>query len=74
MIGSPHTLSHYLTTHIPLLFPQQQRSNLAYALIQGVLAPPDAEMAWLGACLTGADGWVNVCVGIVRDALLSAGR
>ncbi|KAF4567701.1 autophagy protein 5 [Pleurotus pulmonarius] len=80
--GSPNTLGQYLATHIPLLFPLQppppppSRTNpnpqapavqqLAYALIQGVLAPPEAEMAWLGACLAGADGWVNVCVGLVR--------
>jgi len=87
--GLPHTLSHYLSTTLPLLFPPAplpthshslshslSRSqhplpappSLAYALIQGVLAPSDAEMAWLGACMAGADGWVNVCVGIVRDA------
>jgi autophagy-related protein 5 len=83
----PHTLTQYLSTSLPLLFPTAplpththtlplSRSqqplpappSLAYALIQGVLAPPDAEMAWLGACMAGADGWVNVCVGIVRDS------
>ncbi|KAH7925923.1 autophagy-related protein [Leucogyrophana mollusca] len=66
--GLPHTLAHYLSTHLPLLFPQPPSSdpNLAYALIQGVLAPPESEMAWLGACMAGADGWVNVCVGIAR--------
>ncbi|KAK7035263.1 autophagy protein 5 [Paramarasmius palmivorus] len=78
--GSAHTLSHYLTTHLPLLFPAQppapppSRSNphprppsvpqLAYALIQGIIAPMESEMAWLGACLAGADGWVNICIGI----------
>jgi len=87
--GMPHTLTHYLSTSLPLLFPPApppihshslshslSRSqhplpsapNLAYSLIQGVLAPPDAEMAWLGACMAGADGWLNVCVGIVRDS------
>jgi len=63
--GIPHTLSHYLSTHIPLLFPPQSSADIAYALIQGVLAPPEADMAWLGACLAGADGWVNICVGLV---------
>jgi autophagy-related protein 5 len=46
---------------------QDARSGFAYALIQGVLAPGDSEMAWLGACLTGADGWLNVCVGLRTD-------
>ncbi|KAF7298196.1 Autophagy protein 5 [Mycena chlorophos] len=80
--GTPHTLSHFLTTHTPLLFPAQppapppSRSNpnprppaqpeLAYPLVQGILTPLESEMAWLGACLAGADGWVNVCVGIAR--------
>lgn len=67
-LGSTHTLSHYLSTHLPLLFPPQlsHSSDLAYALIQGIAAPPETEMAWLGACLAGADGWVNICVGISR--------
>ncbi|KZT10981.1 uncharacterized protein LAESUDRAFT_672622 [Laetiporus sulphureus 93-53] len=64
--GSTHTLSRFLTTHLPPLFPPD-RNPLAFALIQGVLAPPDAEMAWLGACMAGADGWVNVCVGLLQD-------
>jgi autophagy-related protein 5 len=59
----PHSLSLSRSQH-PLPAPP----NMAYALIQGVLAPPDAEMAWLGACMAGADGWVNICVGIVRDS------
>ncbi|KAG8213558.1 autophagy-related protein [Butyriboletus roseoflavus] len=66
--GSTHTLSHYLSTHLPLLFPPQLSpgSDLAYALIQGIVSPPETEMAWLGACLAGADGWVNICVGVSR--------
>jgi len=56
-----HSLSHPQHTFAP--------PNLAYALIQGVPAPPESEMAWLGACMAGADGWVNVCVGIVRDSV-----
>ncbi|KAA1478124.1 hypothetical protein DENSPDRAFT_845322 [Dentipellis sp. KUC8613] len=70
--GSPNTLSDLLSQHLPLLFPTPSPSaptprNLGYALIQGVLAPPEAELAWLGACMTGADGWVNVCIGLLRD-------
>ncbi|KAJ7712780.1 autophagy protein Apg5-domain-containing protein [Mycena maculata] len=80
--GTPHTLSHFLSAHVPLLFPPRppapppSRSNpnpqapsvpeLAYPLIQGVLIPPESEMAWLGACLAGADGWLNICVGISK--------
>ncbi len=78
--GTPHTLSHYLSIHVPLLFPPRppapppSRTNpnpqpppvpqLACVLIQGVVTPLESEMAWLGACMAGADGWVNVCVGI----------
>jgi autophagy-related protein 5 len=80
---APHTLGRFLESHIPLLFPARppppppSRTNpnpqpgpvqeLAYALIQGVITPLDSEMAWLGACLAGADGWVNVCIGILQS-------
>ncbi|EIM80008.1 uncharacterized protein STEHIDRAFT_126278 [Stereum hirsutum FP-91666 SS1] len=68
--GSPTTLSDFLNQHFPLLFPsptpqRPQVRNLGYTLIQGVLAPFEAEMAWIGACMAGADGWVNICVGLV---------
>jgi len=67
LLGSTHTLSHYLSTHLPLLFSQPFAGpDLAYVLIQGIAAPPETEMGWLGACLAGADGWVNICVGISR--------
>ncbi|KAJ3807054.1 autophagy protein Apg5-domain-containing protein [Lentinula edodes] len=78
--NTPRTLSHYLTDHIPLLFPAAppapppSRTNPhprpppvhrpAYALVQGIVMPSETEMAWLGGCLAGADGWVNVCIGI----------
>lgn len=70
-VGTVHRFSYFLTTHLPLLFPvsDTRHSDLAYALVQGVLVPPDAEMAWLGACMAGADGWVNVCVGLLQDGL-----
>ncbi|KDR75414.1 hypothetical protein GALMADRAFT_249466 [Galerina marginata CBS 339.88] len=80
--GTPHTLSHFFSTHLSLLFPPRppppppsrlnpnpQAPNvpeLAYALVQGVVSPPEAELAWLGACLAGADGWLNICIGIIR--------
>ncbi|PPQ65006.1 hypothetical protein CVT26_015715 [Gymnopilus dilepis] len=80
--GIPNTVSQFLSTHLPLLFPPRppppppsrlnpnpqapQVPELAYALVQGVVSPPDAELAWLGACLAGADGWLNICIGIIR--------
>ena len=67
--GPMHTLAGFLSTRLPLLFPPPESGKpaLAYALIQGVLAPSDTELAWLGACMAGADGWVNVCVGLLRE-------
>ncbi|KAF8647130.1 hypothetical protein AX16_006961 [Volvariella volvacea WC 439] len=71
--GAPHTLQQYLTTHIPSLFPPRpsnafasQYPEYAYVLVQGVTCPLDAEMAWMGACMAGADGWLSVCVGLHR--------
>ncbi len=82
-LGSPYTLATYLSAHVPLLFPARppapppSRSNPnpqppsapepAYALVQGVVTPLESEMAWLGACMAGADGWVNVCVGLINN-------
>jgi len=62
--GSFNTLGNFLSSHLPLLFPANQRA-LAYPIVQGVQCPSDAEIAWLGACMAGADGWVNVMVGIL---------
>ncbi|KZO95622.1 hypothetical protein CALVIDRAFT_499967 [Calocera viscosa TUFC12733] len=63
------TLGDLLTTHLPLLFPngkgmQSASFPAAYAMVQGIEPPLDAEVGWLGASLAGADGWVNVCVGL----------
>ncbi|TFK18930.1 autophagy protein 5 [Coprinopsis marcescibilis] len=78
--GTPNTLGKFLSAHLSLLFPPRppapppSRSNpnpqppsvqeLAYAMVQGVITPPESEMAWLGVCLAGADGWLNICIGI----------
>ncbi|KAF8891669.1 autophagy protein Apg5-domain-containing protein [Infundibulicybe gibba] len=72
--GSPHILSHYLSNHIPLLFPPRpptpppSRTNPKPHApdVPECLTPPDSEMAWLGACMAGADGWLNICVGISK--------
>jgi len=67
--SKPNTLRKFLHSHLPLLFPLLPTPPLAYALVQGVLAPPESEIAWLGACLAGADGWVNICVGVGRPRI-----
>ena len=61
--GLPNSLGNFLGLHLPLLFPGTQR-QLAFPIVQGIICPLDAELAWLGACLAGADGWINVMVGI----------
>ncbi|KAI0071778.1 hypothetical protein K474DRAFT_1606304 [Panus rudis PR-1116 ss-1] len=70
--GTPLTISRFLTTHLPNLFPPSVSDppfrDLAYPLIQGIQAPPDTELAWLGACMAGADGWVNICIAVLRDS------
>jgi len=65
--GYATTLGSVLYKHLPLLFPVpnlEAPEARAFALIQGVVPPSDTEMAWLGACMAGADGWVNVCIGL----------
>jgi hypothetical protein len=64
-IERPHTVSRFLTTTLPLLFPEVGKQH-GYAIVQGVVCPPEAELSWLGACMAGADGWVNICVGVTR--------
>jgi len=69
--GLTHTLQHFLQRHLPLLFPpshdSEQSEALAYAIIQGVLCSGDAELGWLGACMAGADGWVNISIGLFGE-------
>ena len=63
-------MSQLMHTHLPLLFPTSQLESpaaLAYVVVQGVVPPSDTEVAWLGACMAGADGWVNICVGLLRE-------
>lgn len=71
--GRSNTLGAVLSALFPLLFPpppsfssfQAQAAPLAYALVQGVRMPLDAEIAWLGSALVGPDGWVAVVIGLV---------
>ncbi|KAJ9478753.1 Autophagy protein 5 [Pseudozyma hubeiensis] len=71
--GKSNTLGAVLSALFPLLFPpppsfssfQAQAAPLAYALVQGVRMPLDAEIAWLGSALVGPDGWVAVVIGLV---------
>ena len=68
--GTPNTLADLLSLHLPLLFPAPGPGagpTIAYALLQGVVTPAEAELAWLGACMSGADGWVNICIGLGRE-------
>jgi len=62
--GRPTTLRELLRNHVPLLFPPPPSVPLAYAIIQGVVTPGDAEVAWLNACLAGIDGWLSIFVGL----------
>ncbi|KAK7685207.1 hypothetical protein QCA50_011570 [Cerrena zonata] len=70
--GNPNTLHDFLSTTLSKLFPPSPSDppfhDLAYPLVQGVEVPGDADMAWLGACMAGADGWVNICIGIIKDS------
>jgi autophagy-related protein 5 len=66
--GRANTIENFLETSLPLLFPRSPEEPLAYALVQGIILPPEAEMAWLGACLSGPDGWVCVCIGLGRPS------
>ncbi|KWU41647.1 hypothetical protein RHOSPDRAFT_30403 [Rhodotorula sp. JG-1b] len=75
--GSPTTLRQALSQLVPLLFaplPSSSSSSsspaapppppppLAYPLIHGIYPPFETEVGWLGACMAGPDGWVNVVV------------
>lgn len=67
--GQPATIRTLLETHLPLLFPVDgSGGSLAHALVHGVVMPPETELAWLGACMGGADGWVSIVIGLGRGA------
>ncbi|GAA5917267.1 hypothetical protein JCM6882_009268 [Rhodosporidiobolus microsporus] len=72
--GSPTTLAAFLSSTLPLLFPSSPSSPpLAHPLIQGIFPPLQTEVGWLGACLVGADGWVNVVV-VLEEREAGAGH
>ncbi|KAL9932557.1 hypothetical protein V8E36_008674 [Tilletia maclaganii] len=68
--GRPKTLFAQLSALFPLLFPPAPSfacfaappPPLAFVVIQGIRIPLEAEIAWLGAVLGGADGWVSAVV------------
>ncbi|EJU04467.1 hypothetical protein DACRYDRAFT_76943 [Dacryopinax primogenitus] len=67
--GVHTTLGDLLSASFPLLFSkganiQNTSISGAYAVVQGMEPPLETEVGWLGASLAGADGWVNVCVGL----------
>lgn len=66
--GKPTTLLQMLRTHLPQLFPAVAKPYvLAQPLAQGIVLPPDAEVAWLAACMSGADGWLRVGIRLVAE-------
>ncbi|KAF8335476.1 autophagy protein 5 [Cantharellus anzutake] len=62
--GRPTMLRDLLRNHVPLLFPPQPSVPLAYAIIQGVVVPGEAEVAWLNTCMGGIDGFLSIFIGI----------
>ncbi|CAG7854307.1 Autophagy protein 5 {ECO:0000256/RuleBase:RU361202} [Serendipita indica DSM 11827] len=70
--GQPATVKTLMETHLPLLFPPEDKAggggSLAHVLVHGVVVPLETELAWLGACMSGADGWVSIVVGLGRGA------
>lgn len=66
--GRPTTLLQLLRTHLPLLFPSVADPYLlAQPLAQGIVLPSDAEVAWLAACMAGADGWLRIGIRLVAQ-------
>ena len=72
--GRPATLGTVLSGLLPLLFPPQPSFSshqppsppLAYAVVQGVRVPLDAEIGWLGSTMISPDGWLGVLVGLLQ--------
>ncbi|WWC59341.1 uncharacterized protein I303_101893 [Kwoniella dejecticola CBS 10117] len=60
--GKPTTLLSVLRQHLHLLFPSRPQDpyTLAFPIAQGILIPEHSEVAWLAACMCGADGWLRI--------------
>ncbi|KAK6903806.1 autophagy protein 5 [Kwoniella mangroviensis CBS 10435] len=60
--GKPTTLLSILRQHLHLLFPSRSPDpySLAFPVAQGILIPEQSEVAWLAACMCGADGWLRI--------------
>jgi autophagy-related protein 5 len=75
--GRPTTFHSVLSALFPLLFPptptfststtQGAPPPLAYAVIQGIRVPFEAEIPWIGAALSTADGWISVCIHLLTE-------
>lgn len=66
--GNPTTLITFLRQHLPLLFPAVSDPYVqAQPLAQGIVLPPDADVAWLAACMAGADGWFRLGIRLVAE-------
>ncbi|BEI86507.1 hypothetical protein CcaverHIS002_0607940 [Cutaneotrichosporon cavernicola] len=63
--GQPTTLLQMLRTMLPLLF--ENGYGAAQPIAQGILLPPDADVAWLAACMAGADGWLRIGIRLVAE-------
>ncbi|CAD6586504.1 MAG: autophagy protein 5 [Tremellales sp. Tagirdzhanova-0007] len=62
--GKPLTVLGMLRRHLPLLFPPTSTETypIAFPIASGIDLPPHAEVAWLAACICGADGWLRIGV------------
>ncbi|PWN87026.1 hypothetical protein FA10DRAFT_269630 [Acaromyces ingoldii] len=73
--GRPNTIHLVLSGLFPLLFPPTPTFGthaapppaLAYPVVQGIRLPLETDVAWLGAALPSADGWVAVCINLLID-------
>jgi autophagy-related protein 5 len=65
-VGTPTTILQTLNQTLPLLFPHAEPTDSAYALATPILycvpVPPEAEVAWLAACVAAPDGWLRIGV------------
>lgn len=62
--GAPTTILKVLNDTLSRLFPHAEPCDAAYALATPILnavpIPPEAEIAWLAACVAAPDGWLRI--------------